>query len=201
MSDQIVIDRERLLVLKKRLYRAKPLSGGDYQCDQWALVMQDMENMLGPTDAAIPLCPSCKNNDVCWFGGTDVILCRHYVKAEPVKFPVETKHLEDRISAHSRDLAVAVRRMDDQIRNLQERVLAIAKTEVVSPEALGLLLEGEREYMDARITNHIYHHHEHGGLVNEIALSEKLTQYAPASQVDAIGKRLEMHLVSDGVYG
>ena len=131
-----------------------------------------------------------------------MIVCRHYVTAvEPVKSSVETKHLEDRISAHSRDLAVAVRRMDDQIRNLQERILAIAKTEVVSPEALGLLLEGEREYMDARITNHIYYHHEHGGLVNEIALSEKLTQYAPASQVDAIGKRLEMHLVSDGVYG
>ena len=47
MSDQIVINRERLLVLKERLYRAKPLSGGDYQCDQWALVMQDVENMLG----------------------------------------------------------------------------------------------------------------------------------------------------------
>jgi hypothetical protein len=191
MSD-IVIDRERLIILKKRLYEARPLSGGTHQQDQWALVMQDVENMLGTNADAINLCPSCKRNDVCWFDGTNVILCRYYLEAVE-KVPEVT--VADSFTTQ-RDLNKAVGELSARI-TADEKQLLNHRASLIDWMRGEIAIEiGKHEMKNHFVTMQIVtqkdlkmHWDEERNYIDK-----RLDEYAPASQMDAIGKLLERHL-------
>ncbi len=118
MSD-IIIDRDRLVVLREHLENIEPDHEG-ISHDEWVFAMQNVANMLGPANAVISLCPSCKNHDVCWFGGTDVILCRHYVISEPGGLGEPEFTIADSC-ATQRDLANAVGELSARITAHEKR--------------------------------------------------------------------------------
>jgi hypothetical protein len=168
MSDKVVIDRDRLVLLQRRLENIEPVGGkGSCLHDDWVFACQNVANMLLYSDHVV---------------ARDV---------EPEKSTIEPSSA-DRY-ATLQDLDHAIRELRAEFR----RHVGYAddghamRNEVRNDMAMHV--DSEREYIDARIRNHIYHHHEHGGLVNEITLAEALIEYASAAQVDAIGTRLEMH--------
>ena len=169
MSD-IVIDRERLVVLQKHLKNIEPgiiYEGTSH--DEWVFAMQNIANMLGPTNAAIPLCPSCKNNDVCWFGGTDVILCRHYVKTEPVKFPIETE-------PRGADRYATVSELDKALNTLTERIMVLEQRQALAQEDISGLVKELAEQVESHVDHLNQPHLEHYPWLTWGELNKRLQQ-------------------------